>query len=87
MNTVIGKKRINEIEVGDVVGLIGEWLNFTDERDERLVTVLEIHETKEMNHVGSWLTTNIYEITCSNGNTYEISADSRQYFIFAEEVK
>jgi hypothetical protein len=42
MNTVIGKKRVNQIEVGDVVGLIGNWLNYTDRMMSDMVTVLEI---------------------------------------------
>jgi hypothetical protein len=85
MNTVIGKKQVHQIQVGDVVGLIGEWLNFTDEHDERLVTVLFVQQAEEMNHVGTWLTSKIYQITCSDGNTYEITGGSREYFIFAQK--
>lgn len=87
MNTVIAKKPINQIEVGDVVGLVGDWLNYTDEHDERLVTVIAVEQATEMPYRGTWLTRSIYNITCSDGNTYEISRDGREYFIFAEEVK
>ena len=83
----IGKKTINQIQPGDVVGLIGNWLNYTDEYDERLVTVLAVQQATEMPYRGTWLTRSIYDITCSDGNTYAITSDSRQYFIFAEEVK
>ena len=87
MNTVIGKKRINQIRVGDVVGLIGNWLNYTDQYDERLVTVLDVQETDKTESRFLPAGSKNYLVTCSDGNTYEISADSRQYFIFAEEVK
>ena len=83
----IGKKTVNQIQAGDVVGLVGNWLNYTDEHDERRVTVLAIAEAVEMMHRGTWLTSKIYDITCSDGNTYSITSGSRQYFIFAEEVK
>lgn len=86
MNTVIGKKRVNQIQVGDVVGLIGNWLNFTDEHDERLVTVVFVQQT-ERTMSGEWVQGKIFEITCSDGNTYEITSGARQYFIFASEVK
>lgn len=87
MNTVIGKKQVHQIQVGDVVGLIGYWLNFTDEHDERLVTVLCVQQADEMNYRGTWVTSKIYDITCSDGHTYTITSDARKYFIFAEEVK
>jgi hypothetical protein len=87
MNTVIAKKNVNQIKAGDVVGLIGNWLNYTDEHDERLVTVLDVQQFDEMPYKGTWVTSKVYEITCSDGNTYEINGGSRQYFIFATEVK
>jgi hypothetical protein len=87
MNKVITKKRVNQIEVGDVVGLIGNWLNFTDEYDERLVTVVAVVQFTVMPYRGTWLTRSIYDIVCSDGNTYAITSDDREYFIFAEEVK
>jgi hypothetical protein len=92
MNTVIAKKRINQIEVGDVVGLIGNWLNYTDEYDERLVTVLSVTKTDSCNCYGTIKCNThkngkCYEITCSDGNTYEITNSARKYFIFATEVK
>jgi hypothetical protein len=87
MQKVISRKTIDQIEVGDVVGLIGEWLNFTDESDERLATVVGIQHAIEMPHRGTWLTSEIYEITCSDGHTYEISNSDRKYFIFETEVK
>lgn len=87
MQKVIGRKTIDQIQVGDVVGLIGEWLNFTDESDERLATVLDIQHTVEMPYRGTWLTSKIYQITCSDGHTYEISNSDRKYFIFESEVK
>jgi hypothetical protein len=87
MNTVIGKKKVNQIQSGDVVGLIGNWLNFTDEHDERLVTVLSVEQSGcEMPFAGTWLTTKIYDITCSDGNTYAISNSAREYFIFDAQV-
>jgi len=86
MNTVIGKKRVNQIEVGDVVGLIGNWLNYTDQHDERLVTVLSVEQTQRTLS-GEYVNGKVYEIACSDGHTYEISSGARQYFIFASEVK
>lgn len=87
MNTVIGKKQINQIQVGDVVGLIGNWLNYTDQYDERLVTVLDIQETDETESRFLPPATKNYLVTCSDGNTYEVCGGSRKYFIFATEVK
>ena len=53
MNTVIAKKNVNQIKAGDVVGLIGNWLNYTDEHDERLVTVLDVQQFDEMPYKGT----------------------------------
>jgi hypothetical protein len=85
MNTVTAKKTVNRIQAGDVVGLIGNWLNYTDEHDERLVTVLSVVKTKRQNFARSSIV-NLYEIACSDGNTYEITPSSRQYFIFDGQV-
>jgi len=87
MNTVIGRKTVNQIQAGDVVGLIGNWLNYTDEYDERLVTVLDIQETDETTSHFLPAGSQNYLVTCSDGNTYEINSSNRKYFIFATEVK
>ena len=87
MNTVIGKKQINQIQVGDVVGLIGNWLNYTDQYDERLVTVFDVQETDETQSRFLPVASKNYLVTCSDGNTYEINSSSRKYFIFESEVK
>lgn len=87
MNTVIGKKQVHQIQTGDVVGLIGNWLNYTDQYDERLVTVLDIQETDETTSRFLSAASKNYLVTCSDGNTYEINSSSRKYFIFESEVK
>lgn len=87
MQKVIGRKTIDQIQVGDLVGLIGEWLNFTDESDERLATVIDIQETDETTSRFLPAEANNYLVTCSDGNTYEICDSDRKYFIFAKEVK
>lgn len=87
MQKVIGRKLINQIQVGDVVGLIGNWLNFTDQYDERLATVLDIQETDETTSRFVSAKSKNYLVTCSDGNTYEINSGNRKYFIFATEVK
>jgi hypothetical protein len=87
MQKVIGRKTIDQIQVGDVVGLIGNWLNWTDQYDERLVTVLDIQETDGVIERFIPAGTRFYLVTCSDAHTYTISSMDRKYFIFAKEVK
>lgn len=87
MQKVIGRKTIEQIQVGDVVGLIGYWLNWTDQYDERLVTVIDIQETDETTSRFFPAGSQNYLVTCSDGHTYEIDSSDHKYFIFAKEVK
>ena len=87
MQKVIGRKTIEQIKVGDVVGLIGYWLNWTDQYDERLVTVLDIQETDETTSRFLPKGSQNYLVTCSDGHTYEIDSSDHKYFIFESEEK
>jgi hypothetical protein len=86
MSTVITKKTVSQIQAGDVVGLIGQWLNYTDEHDERRVTVLSVEKTDLWNCYHTHVMGKCYLIACSDGNTYEITSSARKYFIFDGQV-
>jgi len=76
------KKTINKIQAGDVVGITFNWLNYTDQFCEELVTVLEVEKTNLINDEGTACRGFFYKVTCSDGNTYKITSGKTEFFIF-----
>jgi hypothetical protein len=84
---VIGKKTAKHIQAGDVIGLHGNHIHSSSDPVERLVTVISVEIKDRWNYDNTHVMGKTYEITCSDGNTYEIGSRATKYFIFATEVK
>jgi hypothetical protein len=84
---VIGKKTAKHIQAGDVIGLHGNHIHSSSDPVERLVTVVSVEIKDLWNYDNTHVKGNIYEITCSDGITYEITGKATKYRIYATEVK
>jgi hypothetical protein len=76
------KKTINKIQAGDVVGIAFNWLNYTDQFCEQLVTVVGVAKTNLINDEGTACKGFSYVVTCSDGSTYRVTSGKTEYFIF-----
>jgi hypothetical protein len=84
---VIGKKTCKQIQAGDVLEVARNQIHYWDGAYERLVTVLSVEMKNRVNDDGLEVNGKTYWLTCSDGNTYEISSRATKYRIYATEVK
>ena len=84
---VIGKKTAKHIQAGDVIGICHNHIHYNLSTVERLTTVVSVKIKDLWNCYNTHVMGKTYEITCSDGNTYEIDSRATKYFIYATEVK
>jgi len=96
MENLIGKKTVNQIKAGDVVGVIkagdcgyknGYFLfsgTVSVRNNHSIVTVISVCKVQRYNPDGQKCGL-IYKMICSDGNTYNICGGSEKFFIFSKE--
>jgi len=96
MKNLIGKKTVNQIKAGDVVGVTkaGQYGyrnahflfsgNVSVRNTHSIVTVISVCKVQCYNNDGQKYGFR-YKMICSDGNTYNIGSGSERFFIFSKE--